>query len=367
MKIDTDRWPWAKGFLAELKWRNMRSTLAVVAITLFVFGIGAEILLRSRCSFCTWTEKNGGSYQSPYQEPTDSNWYWLRAPNQVTSYKQPEFDDEIRTNSLGIRDIEHSFDKATNEFRIIGIGDSFTEGQGVAYGNTYLKALERNLNAAVAGVDFTVINAGVAGSDPFYGYKLLKDKLLKFKPDLVTLTLNSSDVGDIMVRGGNERFLDDGSVRYADPPRDEWLFARSQLYRFIKRKLLRYDWLGLSPSERALREEETIFKLITLLGNFYDLARREEFEFVIIVHPDYHEFKDERYNFDINKIDDSLKKDGIKLLNLLQYFESHGLLQPKFLDILFWQTDHHYNAYGHIIFAEAIEAYLREQGVISSE
>ena len=34
------------------------------------------------------------------------------------------------TNSLGLRDIEHPIAKDSNEIRVMGIGDSFTEGVG---------------------------------------------------------------------------------------------------------------------------------------------------------------------------------------------------------------------------------------------
>jgi hypothetical protein len=46
--------------------------------------------------------------------------------------------------------------------------------------------------------------AGVAGSDPFYEYRLLVDKLLACQPDLVMTVVNVSDVIDVIVRGGKD-------------------------------------------------------------------------------------------------------------------------------------------------------------------
>lgn len=90
----------------------------------------AEIALRALCSYCTWTEENQGYYVSPYAI-RENSWYHVRRKNAVDRYPQREFDYEIRTNSLGFRDVEHPVARMPGEVGIMAIGDSFTEGRGV--------------------------------------------------------------------------------------------------------------------------------------------------------------------------------------------------------------------------------------------
>jgi len=348
---------------AELRWRNLKPTLAVVAITLALFAIAAEVALRVSCSYCTWTERNGGTYRSPYATPRHASWYHTRPANQTTSYGQPEFDYELRTNALGIRDIDHPIEKPANSFRIIGIGDSFTEGQGAAYHDGYLKVLERSLDAATD-TDVEVIVGGVAGSDPIYGYKLLHDKLLAYAPDLVILAVNNSDVTDVVTRGGSERFQDDGTARYAEPPGDEWLFEHSHSYRFVAKELFGYDWLGLSRGERQRRKALALDQIVAALGDFRDLAEREGFAFVTILHPDIHEYARKRYAFEAAELESRLDALGIAYFDLLAWFEQSGMLDSVAPEDLYWPSDFHNNANGYARFAEGLEAFLRAHGLV---
>ncbi len=348
-----------KGYRAKVRGAALSFT---VSLALCV--IAAEIVLRTLCTVCTWTEQNTGEYVSPYQEPSDNTWYHLRARNDDSSYGQPEFDYELRTNSLGIRDVEPPHDKPPGEFRIIGLGDSFTEGQGASYENSYLKVLERSLNRKQERFHVRIIVGGVAGSDPFYCYKLLKDKLLGFKPDLVTLTVNNSDVTDVIARGGNERFLPDGTVRFAEPKADEWLFARSHLYRGFLMVVLRYDWFGLSPSERVSKRKEAVEKIETIVSDFRTLGMEKNFRFLAILHPDPYEFSERTYQFDAAELKRYFSQSGISYVDLMEYFLSRTGPERESREKLYWKKDFHHNEGGYRLFAEGVEEYLLTNGFL---
>jgi lysophospholipase L1-like esterase len=344
--------------------RKFQLAIAALALTLVVGGAAAELLLRYLCLVCTWMETNAGEYVSPYQEPFDNRWYHLRTPDAVYTYGQPEFDYELRMNSLGIRDVEHPIEKPAGEFRIVGLGDSFTEGQGAPYESTYLKVLERGLDEKLE-VDVRVIVGGVAGSDPFYSYRLLRDKLLAFRPDLITLAVNNSDVMDVIARGGDERFLPDGTVRFNEPPADEWLFARSHLYRaFVT--LLGYDWLGLSPSEHVARREEAVEELKGILGEYQSLARSAGCRFVVILHPDSFELSTEAYSFNVGALKQYFAENGISYVDLMEYFVKRTGPDRESREKLYWKKDFHHNAAGYRMFAEGVEEYLLGNGVLES-
>jgi lysophospholipase L1-like esterase len=343
---------------------RIRAAGLALALSLALSAIAAEVVLRALCTVCTWTEHNSGEYVSPYQEPPVNTWYHLRAKNAVSTYGQPEFDYERRTNSLGIRDVEHPIDKPPGEYRIIGLGDSFTEGQGASYEDSYLKVLERNLNGKGARVKFRVIVGGVAGSDPFYCYKLLKNKLLGFKPDLVTLAVNNSDVTDVIARGGNERFLADGTVRFAEPPGDEWMFARSHLYRIWLIAVLHHDWFGLSPSEQVAKRGEASRKLQSILAEYNTLGIEEGFRFLVILHPDSYELSTGAYAFDAAQLKRYLSESGISYVDLMEHFVKRTGPERESREKLYWKKDFHHNEAGYRIFAEGVEEYLVANGFL---
>jgi lysophospholipase L1-like esterase len=336
------------------------------AISLLIGAAAAEILLRRLCTVCTWTEQNAGGYVSPYQEPPENGWYHLRRPSSVSNYGQPEFDYELRTNSMGIRDVEHPVEKRPGEYRIVGLGDSFTEGQGAPYEDSYLKILERKLRKSPVDRDVRVIVGGVAGSDPFYCYKLLEDRLLRFQPDLIMLAINSSDVTDTIARGGNERFRPDGQVRFAPPPRDEWIFARSHVYRAFTMTVLGYDWFGLSPGEHASKRADAIEKLKALAADYQSLAEREASRFLVILHPDAYELTTATYSFDAEGLMQFLAGRGIPYLDLMPYFLERTGSDPRRIETIYWEKDFHHNTDGYRLFAEGVEEYLRASGLATA-
>ena len=106
----------------------------------------------------------------------------------------------VQYNSEGLRDIEHSRTKPANKYRLLLLGDSYTEGLGSEYPETWCSILKEKLNADSAMID--VINGGFIGSDPFYAFQLYKNRLVKYHPDHILLMINFTDVYETMVRGG---------------------------------------------------------------------------------------------------------------------------------------------------------------------
>src|ERR1700756_3582936 len=66
---------------------------------------------------------------------------------------------DVAINSKGLRDREFNYERTPGTLRILMLGDSFTEGWGVALDDTFSKRLERLY--AANGVKAEVINAGV--------------------------------------------------------------------------------------------------------------------------------------------------------------------------------------------------------------
>src|ERR1700727_1941155 len=69
--------------------------------------------------------------------------------------------EDVRINSLGLREREIPLEKPHGIFRILAIGDSFTMGWGVNAENTFTRVAEKSLNAAPSSNPVQIINAGV--------------------------------------------------------------------------------------------------------------------------------------------------------------------------------------------------------------
>jgi lysophospholipase L1-like esterase len=97
---------------------------------------------------------------------------------------------ELRYNSLQYRDSEVP-PKRPGTRRLIVVGDSFTEGQGVKQDDTYVRVLEALLNQADPG-GWEVRNWGERGAD-FPVLSTLFDEALQYKPDVVVYAMVLND------------------------------------------------------------------------------------------------------------------------------------------------------------------------------
>ncbi|MEZ5503380.1 MAG: SGNH/GDSL hydrolase family protein [Halioglobus sp.] len=91
------------------------------------------------------------------------------------------------TNSHGFRDTEHGYEKPDGVFRIVIIGDSVAEGQGVPLRDVFGKVLERQLHALTAegGRDVEVIILAQSGYSTSQELFLLEHAAFRYAPDLI--------------------------------------------------------------------------------------------------------------------------------------------------------------------------------------
>jgi len=271
-----------------------------------------------------------------------------------------EFSFFRTVNSLGLSDIEHSVEKGADEYRVIGLGDSFTEGDGAHADSTWLKFLERSLSVYPIKYKLTFMNAGISGSDPFFEYVLLKDKLLNYSPDMVILAINNSDIQDVVIRGGWERFTKNGEVRYSTPPWWEPIFASSKLSRLV--------FYALGYNQMLYKRRGTLpnianQKIIDVLYAFKELATKYNFHLTVIFHPHSNEINNNKMALDAVK--DALKTDtSFDIFDMLEYFNKIEKINLSNNNEYFWSKDWHHNAKGYEAFARGVEWHLNNNGII---
>jgi len=94
--------------------------------------------------------------------------------------------DTININSEGFRGIEFVPEKPSNTYRIVAVGGSTMFGAGSTSDETTIPAyLERMLQKQNFDFDIEVINAGIAGHYSTFELKLIKEKIVKYQPDLL--------------------------------------------------------------------------------------------------------------------------------------------------------------------------------------
>ena len=103
---------------------------------------------------------------------------------------------EHRTNSFGFLSDEIAVKKERDTFRVLILGDSFTEAIQVSRDKNFCGRLQYFLNN-YSGKKYKkaeVLNTGVSGYSPLNYYLYFKRELARFEPDVVVVQLFANDV-----------------------------------------------------------------------------------------------------------------------------------------------------------------------------
>ncbi len=336
---------------------NTRNNIRLLVITVLILTVGVELFLRFGLNkYSTYLERNGRrNYFSLYQY-NNPTWFHLRGANQDLVEEKPEFTHLRRTNSLGLAEEEIAAGKSEDEYRIIALGDSYTEGVGTSYDSTWIKVVEKSLTESISGKKITTINAGISGSDPYFQYILLRESLLQFKPDLVIVAINNSDVNDVLIRGGMERFQPDGSTVFSrKPPGWEWVYAISYIYRHIVHDVLQYNLYLIKGDKVDSEELEAVEKIKESIEEFKRLSKEHNFDLLVAVHPQEWEMIIERYVSNLDSLLADLKGDQeINLIDLLEQYLTNGIITKENASDFYWRLDSHHNTKGYEVMGLSI-------------
>jgi len=101
---------------------------------------------------------------------------------------------QYATNNLGFRDRQQRVvARDTSSYRIVFIGDSFTEGVGIPYDKTFVGIIQNTFT----GTD--ILNAAVSSYAPVLENLKIREKILPLKPDHIVMLIDPSDVQDSIV------------------------------------------------------------------------------------------------------------------------------------------------------------------------
>lgn len=287
----------------------------------------------------------------------DPNLYYATwSPNQEHRLKSDEFDYVRMTNSYGFADKE--WDTITQRHkRVLCLGDSYTEGDGAPFDSAYPYLLSTRLNAQADSFRFDVLNAGVCGSDPVFGYINLHDRLT-FPVDVVVQTITTNDMlTDIGFKGGFERFLANGEVQFRPLPFWFYLSVFSSTCRLF------YSIQGIDEcSPMALTDEyskELEQIQDQLVTKFDSLASARHFKVVFVLFPLREECIKGKYKYDFAYFQNRLKtSENVSFVNLMPCYQEYAVKHKIDCSKLYWDENGHHNSFGYNAMAECIMSAL---------
>jgi lysophospholipase L1-like esterase len=98
---------------------------------------------------------------------------------------------DVKINSKGLRDHEIPYERTALAPRIMMLGDSFTEGWGVPFDQTFSKRVEALFAARGRAVE--AINTGVGNYNTIMEVEYFLEEGYKYRPDIVVLNFIPND------------------------------------------------------------------------------------------------------------------------------------------------------------------------------
>ncbi len=335
--------------------RLLVRVIASVSIAALILATLLMLELSARWSgkFATEGEKTGIGYISAYALP-GVKWFRKHKPGPHQRV-EAEFSESVLVNAEGFSDREWPLAKEQDEIRIVALGDSFVEGQGSLHPDaSYPRMLAAILRStADEPAHITVMNGGIAGSDPVFNLQSLLRLFLKYKPDIIIQSVNWTDWGsDIPVRGGLRRFNEDGTLKIRSP----WfepIYIHSHLFRALLSTLFHYNANLIIRSELHRKQEEAIKTICDVLGVERSLAQRSGADLVVVLQPLGWELRREKEPEWWHPVMECASERATKAVDLRRELLATAA-SPDSLARLYWPVDHHFNPDGYRAYATIV-------------
>ncbi|MBP9151676.1 MAG: hypothetical protein KBF73_05295 [Flavobacteriales bacterium] len=250
-------------------------------------------------------------------------------------------------------------DQIDSSFTIVGFGDSFTEGVGAPLDSTWVRMLDKQLKECRS--DLLCVNAGTSGSDiVFETYKFKHLILETYKPDLVIFSINNSDINDLVVRGGFERFASNNRIVFRHGPWWKYLYNFSYVWRFIAHDIMGVGWSMHTKEEDDILEavaKDLIYS--TIVNEIVPFAKDHNIITLFVFTPLEQDLDKDSFVF--TELAADLEKHDINVLNLHQTFSKSHEMDKDY----YWKIDRHCNSRGYLVWSKAISADIRGKGLIN--
>lgn len=334
---------------------NLRISILAVIFSMFT----AEIVLRYWLKYPqTYSEANGGEYLSEYCTQQIINTFWRPSKQEPTLWLN-KFEPYAMRNSADAESNTRPLEKFNaigtrgslpqkNKKVILCLGDSFTESVCVTIDSSYPYLLEKQLQKIDPEVE--VLNAGISGNDPFYDFIMLQHLKDSFHITNAVFLINTTDINEVLYRGGLSRFVAGGTLQFAPRPWWERLYGLSYIVRLVSVNLLKLDYNFHTDKERVALENKAINELFNLFSqHVIPYCQKNNIQLTLAFHPIESELNTpEPYNKLLRPMQ-QLK--GITLVDIFDTIKKQNTLTP-----LYYPLDRHFYGKGYQILANSIAA-----------
>ena len=251
--------------------------------------------------------------------------------------------------------IPDSINHKLNQYKaksILGLGDSFTFGQGVRYEDIYLTRLGKLLKD-----QYYIQNRGVCGADIETIYCIFTQTytLQKYEFVIYGFVLNDFGLPGEIFKGNNLIDFNISNINNINEKIYDVWRVRSRLYNFIMHRLelKEISQKTVQTYRHAFDNgHETTIKL-NLIKQMHNMTAEQGGQFILIIFPLLWELDDYPFVPIHQLLKDFCNQNQIKVLDLLPFFQKR-----KTQALWAAPSDHHPNEIAHKIAAQAILKYM---------
>ncbi|MBI5675437.1 MAG: SGNH/GDSL hydrolase family protein [Nitrospirae bacterium] len=256
------------------------------------------------------------------------------------------------SNSHGYRDYEYRYKKDPGAFRIVVIGDSVAQGQGVELRESFCKVLETKLNQSVNNRKFEVIVLARTGYSTAQELILLKNEAFNYQPDLIIWSYMLNDPAHPVYHNANGEL-----GRYYFKPKLHFV-------NFVRKKI--FELKEESKSKNCGKEFHKLLhcaywdQVKSQIYQIGGILKSKNIPVLFLVHPIFEKDR----SFDTytltsvhKKLYDAASESGLIAVDLLNAFKPYNMDEVRTHSET-WYDPWHPNAKGHMVIADYIYKHI---------
>jgi hypothetical protein len=327
-----------------------------LTFSLIFFLFCLEVGVRLTGMYTTFSEDSKGNFWFEWAHERD-NVVYAFPPNEDFEMDIGDTVLQYEINELGYREREMPLRSKPSAQRVFVVGDSFTEGNGSDYDNSWTRRLGARVQMIHPEAEFYV--CGISGLDPHYAWASIKKQLLAYKPTHIITTVNDSDFDDQIIRGGYSRFQPDGSVKYRPAPWFLPVYRFSHIVRMLVHEFLDYDYFLIRRNNRETQRAEVADSITQCLLDINKLCIQNEVKFMAVIHPVPHSIC---YESEVVKSEVfALNSQGFDFSVIRMYQPLKQAMTGPDCTAYHWEQDSHFNAKGYQLFASLLYDKIQEE------
>ena len=323
--------------LRKKRWLLSLTTLSLTLFFIFILGEISSRVAYQKMRKNLIESRTSNSQEIIYKKSEN--------PKLIYEYKK----NTRGTNSKGYFDEEHVFEKGSNTFRIVIIGDSIAAAHGVDREKAFPEVLERKLNKrGYADKDTEIIVLARAGYNLSQEIELLEKEAFKYNPDLIIWSYCLNDPAHPIYHIGNSQM----GLYFYEPKSYFILFLKlkfSQLRERLYKKTGQEEFHQILHSVYETDIEEGIEKIS-------NLTSKNEVPVIFTIHPifeennNYQSYSHKNIHLFLSHL---AQKNNLYTLDLYDFYREYLPSEIKIHNDRYFDPWHP-NELGHKIAAEAL-------------